>query len=49
MKNVITFGARMVVKWPIIPVTDQDPSFVQHPTFYGSQKEYETQKVARVK
>ena len=43
----------MVVKWPIIPIIDQayfqTLPINQHPTFYGSQKEYERQKVARVK
>ena len=43
----------MVVKWPIIPIIDQAYfqalPINQHPTFYGSQKEYERQKVARVK
>jgi len=40
-----------VVKWPIIPIIDQAYfqalPINQHPTFYGSQKEYERQKVAR--
>ena len=32
----------MVAKWPIIPK-------IVTPTFYGIEKDYETQKVARVK
>ena len=51
--NGISFGAKMVVKWPIRPITDQGPipGFVlsKHPTFWRSQKRYEMQKVARVK
>ena len=43
----------MVVKWPIIPIIDQAYfqalPINQHATFYGSQKKYERQKVARVK
>jgi len=51
--NVVSFGAKMVVKWPTIPIIDQAYfqalPINQHPTFYGSQKEYERQKVVRVK
>ena len=25
LKNVISFGAKMVVKWPIIPIIDEGP------------------------
>jgi len=53
LKNyVVSFGAKMVVKWPIIPIVQayfQALPINQHSTFYGSQKEYERQKVAKVK
>jgi len=51
--NVVSFGAKMVVKWSLIPIIDQAYfqalPISQHPTFYGSQKEYERQKVAESK
>jgi len=43
----------MVVKWSLIPIIDQAYfqalPISQHPTFYGSQKEYERQKVVESK
>ena len=42
----------MVIKWPTIPiiyVPFLGFAHNQHPTFHGIQKEYATQKVARVK
>lgn len=42
----------MVAKWPLIAIIDQGPSFrvCSHvlQTFYGSEREYDKQKVARV-
>ena len=42
--NFISFGTKMVVKWPTI-----SPFSLQHPPFYGSQEEYTTQKREKVK
>ena len=45
LRNVISYGAKMVVKWPIIPIIVPSPIS----KFYGIQKEYKTQKVAKAK
>ena len=42
----------MVVKWPLITIIGQGPisrRIINIKLFYGSQKEYDRQKVARVK